>query len=80
MADTESRALQAKEKTEVASPAEQTVPGPVFTPVVDIFETDKELTLLADMPGVKVEDLRIDLNENVVRLPPKCAFQSPDSG
>ena len=68
MADTESRALQAKEKTEVASPAEQTVPGPVFTPVVDIFETDKELTLLADMPGVKVEDLRIDLNENVLSL------------
>jgi HSP20 family protein len=68
MSDTDSRALQAKEKTEVTSPAEETVPGPVFTPVVDIFETEKELTLLADMPGVKVEDLRIDLNENVLSL------------
>jgi HSP20 family molecular chaperone IbpA len=35
---------------------------------VDIFETDRELTLLADMPGVKVKDLNIDLNENVLTL------------
>jgi len=40
----------------------------VFTPTVDIFETDKEITLLADMPGVKGEDLLIDLHENVLTL------------
>ena len=68
MANSDSKALQAKEKAEVTSPAEQTVPGPVFTPVVDIFETEKELTLLADMPGVKATDLKIDLNENVLSL------------
>ena len=68
MADTESRALQAKEKAELATPAEQTRPGLVFTPAVDIFETDKEITLLADMPGVKAGDLNIDLHENVLTL------------
>jgi HSP20 family protein len=68
MADTESKALQAKEKAEVTTPAEQTRPGLVFTPAVDIFETDKEITLLADMPGVKAENLNIDLRDNVLTL------------
>ncbi len=68
MADTESKALQAKEKQQVDTPAEQTRPGLVFTPAVDIFETDNEITLLADMPGVKAGDLDIDLHENVLTL------------
>jgi len=68
MADTETKALQAKEKAEVTTPAEQTRPGLVFTPAVDIFETDKEITLLADMPGVKAGELKIDLRENVLTL------------
>ncbi|MBP1750346.1 MAG: heat-shock protein [Deltaproteobacteria bacterium] len=68
MTDTESKALQAKDKTEAVTPAEQTRPGLVFTPAVDIFETEKEITLLADMPGVKGEDLVIDLHENVLTL------------
>lgn len=68
MADEDTRSLQAKEKAEVASPAEQTSPGLVFTPEVDIFETDKEITLLADMPGVKAKDLLIGLRKNVLSL------------
>jgi len=68
MAGTETKALQAKEKAEVTTPAEQTRPGLVFIPAVDIFETDKEITLLADMPGVKAGDLNIDLHENVLTL------------
>jgi HSP20 family molecular chaperone IbpA len=68
MAETDSKALQVKEKAEVTTPAEQTRPGLVFTPAVDIFETEKEITLLADMPGVKSEDLNIDLRENMLTL------------
>jgi HSP20 family protein len=68
LADKESKALQAKAKTEVTAPAEQTRPGLVFTPAVDIFETDKEITLLADMPGVKAEGLNIDIRENILTL------------
>jgi len=68
MADTESKALQAKEKAEVTTPAEETRPGVVFIPAVDIFETEKEIALLADMPGVKAGDLNIDLHENVLTL------------
>jgi len=68
MADTDSKSLQVKEKAEVTTPAEQTRPGLVFTPAVDIFETEKEITLLADMPGVTSSDLNIDLRDNVLTL------------
>jgi HSP20 family protein len=68
MADTQSKELKVREKQEVASPAEQTSPGLVFTPAVDIFETDKEITLLADMPGVKSNNLTIDLRDNILTL------------
>ena len=68
MADNESKALQAKSKTELTTPAEQTRPGLVFTPLVDIFETEKAITILADMPGVKADGLNIDLRENILTL------------
>jgi HSP20 family molecular chaperone IbpA len=63
-----SKELQVKDKQEVAAPAEQTRPGVVFTPDVDIFESDRQITLLADMPGVAPEDITIDLNENVLSI------------
>ena len=68
MADTESKALEVKEKKEVTRPAEPTRQGLVFTPAVDIFESDKEIMLLADMPGLKAKDLNIDLREDVLSL------------
>jgi HSP20 family protein len=68
MTDKESKDLQVKPKQELTSPAEQTRPGLVFTPNVDIFETDHEITLLADMPGVSADNLTIDLRENVLTL------------
>ena len=68
MDDTQSKELKVREKQEVTGPAEQTTPGLVFTPAVDIFETAKEITLLADMPGVKADDLTIDLRENTLTL------------
>jgi HSP20 family protein len=49
MTDTESKALQAKEKAELKSASEDTKPGPIFAPSVDIFETEEALTLLADL-------------------------------
>ncbi len=60
--------LQVSEKKELTSPAEHTKPGLVFTPPVDIFESDKEITVLADMPGVAAGDLDIDLRDNTLTL------------
>ena len=68
MADTETKALKVKGKKEITTPAEQMKPGLTFTPAVDIFETDREITLLADMPGVKAKDLTIDVRDDVLSL------------
>lgn len=68
MTDAEGKELKVKDKQEIAAPAEQTKPGPVFTPDVDIFETETGITLMADMPGVKSDGLVIDLRENVLTL------------
>jgi HSP20 family protein len=68
MTEGETKSLQAKEKKEVATPAELTKPGLIFNPAVDIFETERELTLLADLPGVKAKDLKIDLKDDVLTL------------
>jgi HSP20 family molecular chaperone IbpA len=68
MTDSESKEIQVKPKQEVSTASEQTRPGLVFTPSVDIFETDHEITLLADLPGVTTESLTIDLRENTLTL------------
>jgi len=47
---------------------EGTRPGVVVAPLVDIYETQETITLLADMPGVSQDDLTIDLNEGVLTL------------
>lgn len=65
---TETKELQVQEKQAVDTPAEQTRPGLVFTPAVDIFETENELTLLADIPGVAPEDLEIDLRDDTLTI------------
>ena len=48
--------------------AEATRPGYVIAPAVDIFETQEALGVLADMPGVRATDLKIDLNEGVLTI------------
>lgn len=65
---TDSKEIKVKEKQEVSTPAEQTAQGAVFTPQVDIFETEKAITLLADIPGVKPDKLNIDLRDNILTI------------
>ena len=60
--------IQKAEKAVVPTVPEQTRPGAVFSPSVDIFETEDSITVLADMPGVKAQDLEIDLRERVLTL------------
>jgi HSP20 family protein len=60
--------IQVKEKQESAPSVEQTKPGRTFVPAVDIFETERDITLIADMPGVNPDHLDIDLRENVLTI------------
>jgi HSP20 family molecular chaperone IbpA len=60
--------IQKAENEGMATVPERTRPGPVYSPAVDIFENDASITVLADMPGVKADDLNIDLRESVLSL------------
>jgi HSP20 family protein len=60
--------IQKTEGASVPAVAEPTRSGPVYTPAVDIFETEQAITVLADMPGVEPENLTIDLVENTLTL------------
>lgn len=82
MANENRSEIQSSPESKVATrEPEQTRPGPVYSPAVDIFEHESAITVLADMPGVKAQDLEIDLRENVLTLrgrasPPEVAGQS----
>jgi HSP20 family molecular chaperone IbpA len=57
--------MELKEKKEVKKESgEGTRPGPIFVPAVDILENEKELIVLADMPGVDSKNVDIDLRDN----------------
>lgn len=60
--------IEKAEKAGMQPRPEQTRPGPVYSPSVDIFENDSSITVLADMPGVKAQELEIDLRESVLTL------------
>jgi HSP20 family protein len=60
--------LQVREKQELQTDAEHTMPGIVFTPAVDIFESEVEITLLADMPGVPSDGVTIDLHNDELKV------------
>ena len=51
--------LARKEETAQVAVPERTRGGATFAPRVDILETDSELLLLADVPGVQPDDLDI---------------------
>jgi HSP20 family molecular chaperone IbpA len=79
MADRESKELRHQEKQELQGAAEQTRPGYVFTPSVDIFETGHAITMLADMPGVDSENLTIDLRDNTLTITGELPESNNDS-
>lgn len=47
---------------------ESTRGGQYFTPRVDIYETEEELTLFADVPGVRAEDVDLRYEQGELLL------------
>ncbi len=64
----------AKDRQEVTR-GEATQSGPQFAPRVDIYETDKELTVFADLPGVGPND--VDLHYEKGELVLRGKVQKP---
>ncbi|MDH5427226.1 MAG: Hsp20/alpha crystallin family protein [Nitrospirota bacterium] len=71
--------IQARDKQELQSTSEQTTPRRVFSPLVDIFEDDQALTIIADMPGVPSNNVSIDLQEDILTLTGAPSLAVPDN-
>jgi HSP20 family protein len=70
---------QVKQESQVEGPqAERTHSGVTYTPRVDILETDEELTLYADLPGVALEDLDIQFEDRQLTILGKVRPQHKD--
>jgi HSP20 family molecular chaperone IbpA len=61
-----SREIEAREKAEVLT--EDTRPGHVFRPDVDILEHADAYVILADMPGASEENVDVSLDKGVLTL------------
>jgi len=57
-----------KQEVEVAEGTERTRSGKAYIPRADIYETDNELVIVADMPGVDENSLDITLEKNVLSI------------
>ncbi len=65
----ESKSLEVQQKQELKDVSqEKTVPGKYFVPYTDIYETDKALVILMDMPGVEKKNVDVKLEKNVLSV------------
>jgi len=62
---------------DLLAPRTPALEGPVFTPRVDIHESDEGLTLEADLPGVPTDHLEIEIDDNVLRILGRVAETLP---
>ncbi|MCH9652342.1 MAG: Hsp20/alpha crystallin family protein [Planctomycetes bacterium] len=62
-----------EEPHEIAHPEQY-----VFTPPIDIYETDEGLVLYADLPGVSVGSLELQVQDNKLTLLGKVEPQIPE--
>ena len=66
-------------KQEVSAPegVERTRTGRVYLPAVDIYETDQDVVLMADMPGVDENSVDVSLEKNVLTIYGRVEPQIP---
>lgn len=64
-------AIKKEQRTELDKP--EVAPGLSFTPRVDIMETEEESLLLADLPGVKPEDVDVRFDNGELIIDGRCA-------
>lgn len=66
-----------QEQSDVAT-VERTRGGVSYTPRIDIWESEDELVLYADMPGVAVENLDIQFENRELRIQGKVSPRHED--
>ena len=70
--------LQVQPKREVEKKQERTVPSAAYLPATDIFETDQALTVIMEMPGVRKENVEINVENDVITVEGRIDFSKYD--
>ncbi len=60
--------LQVQEKQSARIQGETTKNETYYAPQVDIYETEKEVIVVADMPGVQPEGVDLSLEDNILTI------------
>ena len=66
--------LAVREKKELVTKEEKTVPGRYYVPYADIYDTDNALCVVMEMPGVEKKDLNVALENSVLRVDGQINF------
>ena len=66
--------LAVRDKKELVSKDEKTVPGRYYVPYADIYETDEALCVVMEMPGVEKKDIDVALENDVLRVDGRIDF------
>jgi len=67
--------LAVQEKKELASKEESTIPARYYVPYTDIYETDDALTVVMEIPGVDKKDVKVDVEDDVLRVEAQINFK-----
>ena len=66
--------LAVRDKKELVSKEEKTVPGRYYVPYADVYETDEALCVVMEMPGVERQDINVALENDVLRVDGQIDF------
>ena len=66
--------LTVRDKKELVSKEEKTVPGRHYIPYADIYETNDALCVVMEMPGVERTNLNVALENDVLRVDGQIDF------
>jgi len=66
-----------KQEAQPATGAERISPRRVFLPRCDIYETENEIVIVADMPGVDEKSIDITLEKNVLTMVGRVEPEEP---
>ena len=70
--------LPVQPKREAEKKQERTVPSAAYLPATDIFETDQALTVIMEMPGVRKENVEINVENDVITVEGRIDFSKYD--
>jgi HSP20 family molecular chaperone IbpA len=70
----EKQEMAVRDKKELVSKDEKTVPGRYYAPYADIYETDEALSVVMEMPGVEKGRLNVGIENDVLRIDGQIDF------